>query len=193
MKLIVYISFIALLPSFCFADAGFNIGRPKAPCSAVFTGIDKLNDFEFIKTGFDEENMRKDKDYNSSDMLANNQSVNIYYREGGRRRYFHGPVKILIRNKLSKIVIDSFFLDAEGYNLVVNFTGVGNNKVKYTIDRSRADYPYELFSGDDNGNVSIAKRNRYILISLSVIGFLTLAFMFFKRRKTESSQKPENI
>ena len=192
MKLIVYISFIALLPSFCFADAGFNIGRPKAPCSAVFTGIDKLNDFEFIKTGFDEENMRKDKDYNSSDMLANNQSVNIYYREGGRR-YWQGPVKILFRNKLTKQISDSLILNAEGYNLVVNFTGVENNKVTYTIDRSKADYPYELFSGDDNGNVSIAKRNRYILISLSVIGFLTLAFMFFKRRKTESSQKPENI
>ena len=30
MKLLVYLNFIAVLPSFCFADAGFNLGRPKA-------------------------------------------------------------------------------------------------------------------------------------------------------------------
>jgi hypothetical protein len=49
MKLISYGSFIALLQSFCYGDAGFNIGRPKAPCFALLTGIDKLPDFEFIK------------------------------------------------------------------------------------------------------------------------------------------------
>ena len=183
MKLIVYISFIALLPTFCFADAGFNIGRPKAPCNAVFTGMDKLPDYVFLEyEGYQ---------LNQYFVINNNERRRIYYAEGESRR--HGPVRIVIRDKKTQQNIDSFMLAADGYNVTINFTSIENNKVKYTIDRSKADYPYELFSGADNGNVSIVKRNRYILISLSVIGFLTLAFMFFKTRKTEPLQKPENI
>ncbi|MEO5782687.1 MAG: hypothetical protein ABIQ07_05410 [Ginsengibacter sp.] len=183
MKLIVYVSFIALLPYFCFADAGFNIRRPKAPCYAVFTGMDKLPDYVFLEyAGYE-----LDKYF----AIYNNERLRIYYAEGENR--WHGPLRIVIRDKKTQQNIDSFMLAADGYNVTINFAGVENNKVKYSIDKTKADYPYELFMGEDTENTSLAKRNRYILIALSVIGFLTLAFMFFKKRNTSVSQPPENI
>ena len=192
MKIFVYLYFIALSPAFCFADAGFNIGRPKAPCIAVFKGIDKLNEYEIFKTSKYDERRNEDKVFDSSNRINNDDSLKIYYTEG--RKYWQGPIKILIRNKLTQQVVDSFSLIAEGYNLTVNFAGVENNKVKYTIDKNEAEYPYELFMGEDVNNSSIARRNKYILISLSVIGFLTLAFMLYKKRNTTPpSQHPENI
>ncbi|HEY8690719.1 MAG TPA: hypothetical protein VIM07_15895 [Chitinophagaceae bacterium] len=187
MKLLVYLNLIALLPVFCYADAGFNIGRPKAPCYAVFKGIDKLSDYEFIKTS----EYVNDKPLDSSNKLSDNDTLKIYYIEG--KRYWYGAVKILIRNKITQQSVDSFNLIAEGDNLVINFTGVENNKVKYTVYKTKADYPYELFMGENVNNASVAKRNKYILISLSVIGFLMLAFMFYKRRNNNPSPKPENI
>jgi hypothetical protein len=191
MKLFFYLNFIVLLPTFCYADAGFNLGRPKAPCVAVFKGIDKLNDFEIIKTSEYEERRSKEKPFDSSGIIKDNDSLKIYYTEG--RRYWQGPIKILVRNKLTHQFVDSFTLVAEGYNLTINFVGVENNKVKYTIDKTKAEYPYELFMGENVNSASVAKRNKYILISLSVIGFLILTFMFYKRRKNDSLPNPENI
>lgn len=191
MKFILYLFFIALLPTFCYADAGFNIGRPKAPCYAVFKGIEKLSEYEFIKTTEFEERRNNDKLLDSSNKLRDNDTLKIDYTEG--RRYLrYGSVKILVRNKLTQQYVDSFNLIAEGDNLTINFTSVENNKVKYTVDKTKADYPYELFMGENVNKASVAKRNKYILISLSVIGFLTLAFMF-KRRNNNLTQKPENI
>jgi hypothetical protein len=191
MKLFFYLNFIVLLPTFCYADAGFNLGRPKAPCVAVVKGIDKLNDFEIIKTSEYEERRSKEKPFDSSGIIKDNDSLKIYYTEG--RRYWQGPIKILVRNKLTHQFVDSFTLVAEGYNLTINFVGVENNKVKYTIDKTKAEYPYELFMGENVNSASVAKRNKYILISLSVIGFLILTFMFYKRRKNDSLPNPENI
>lgn len=172
MKFLLYLYFIVLLPAFSYADAGFNIGRPKAPCYAVFKGIDKLNDYEFFKSG---------KDYkNDYGIVKNNDTISIYYSEG--EKWWHGPIKIIVQDKRTQQNIDSFTLTAEGYNLTVNFTGVENNKVKYSIDKSKAEYPYLFFPGENVNNASVAKRNKFILISLSAIGFLALAFMFYKRR-----------
>lgn len=183
MKLIVYLNFIALLPAFCYADAGPNIGRPKAPCYAVFTGMNKLSDYVFLEY----EGYQLDKYF----VINDNERRRIYYAEGEKR--WHGPIRIVIQDKRTQKNIDSFMLAAEGYNVTINFTGVENNKVKYTVDKTKADYPYELFMGEDTDNTSLAKRNRYILISLSVIGFLMLAFMFYKRRKNNITPNPENI
>lgn len=191
MKQLPYLVLIALLPAFCYGDAGFNLGRPKAPCIAVFKGIDKFSDYEFIKTSEYEERRSKDKPFDSSNMIRNNDTLKIYYSEG--RRYWQGPVKILVRNKLTQQIVDSFNLIAEGENLAINFTGLEYNKVKYTIDKTKSDYPYEIFMGENVNSASVARRNKYILISLSVIGFLTLAFMFFKRRNNNPSPNPENI
>ncbi len=183
MKLFVYLNLIALLPTFRFADAGFNIGRPKAPCYAVFTGIDKLSNYVFLEyEGYQ---------LNNYFVINNNERRRIYYAEGENR--WHGPVRIVIRDKKTQHNIDSFIVAAEGYNVTINFTDVENNKVKFSIDKTKADYPYELFMGEDADNISLSKRNRYILIALSVIGFLTLAFMFYKKRNTSPSQPPENI
>jgi|GEM_PF-4745633 len=191
MKLIVYLTLNAFLPAFCYADAGPNIGRPKAPCMAVFTGIDKLNGYEVFKTTKYSEMRSTGKPLDSSSLIKNGDSLKIYYTEGSR--YWQGPIKVIIRNKLTQQSVDSFTLIAEGDNLAINFTGVENNKVKYTVEKTKADYPYELFMGENVNSPSVAKRNKYILISLSVIGFLTLAFMFSKRRNNNPSPNPENI
>lgn len=174
--------FLMLAPVFAFADAGFNIERTKAPCFAVFKGIDKLKGYEFFKISINDERRGSGNIFDSSHHLYNNDSLRIYYKEG--RRYWQGPIKILIRDKETQQFIDSFTLIADGYNLKINFTGVQDNKLKYTIDKSKANFPYELFPGDDATNAAVANRNKFILISLSVIGFLVLAFMFYKRRNT---------
>ncbi len=86
MKLFACLNFIALLPLFCFADAGFNLGRPKPPCYVVFKGIDKLNDFELIKTNDYGERRDSDKPFDSSNLINNNETLKIYYTEG--RKYW---------------------------------------------------------------------------------------------------------
>lgn len=182
MRIISWLYLLTLLPLFSYADAGFNIGRPKAPCYAVFTGIDKLAEYEFIKTTDYEE--RRERSFDSSNQINNNDTLKIYYEEG--RRHWQGPLKILVRNKATQQFVDSFVLNAEGYDLAINFTGVENNILKYTIDKTKAEYPYEIFPGDNVNNSSVAKRNKFILISLSAIGFLTLAFMFYKRRNAKT-------
>lgn len=179
MRFVFWLYLITLLPAFGYADAGFNIGRPKAPCYAVFTGIDKLSDFEFFKVGNAYETRNRDKIFDSGYRLKDNDTLKLYYTEG--KRYWQGPVKILIRNKTTEQFVDSFTLIAEGNNLTINFTAVQNNKIKYTVDKRKAEYPYELFLDENPQN---AKRNKFILISLSIIGFLTLAFMFYKKRNS---------
>ena len=189
MKFLLYLYFIALLPTSCYADAGFNIQRVEAPCYAVIKGIDKLNDYEFIKIYDFGEKQNRDELSDSSHRVNNNDKFKIYYTE---RNNLGTAIKILIRNKITQQFVDSLSLTAKGYDLTINFSGVENNKVKYTIDKSKAEYPYQLFSGEDV-DASVGKRNKFILISLSVIGFLTLAFMFYKRRNTDLSQSPEKI
>lgn len=174
--------FLLLAPFFAYADAGFSIERAKAPCYAVFKGLDKLNGYELLKVSENDERRSTGINLDSSHRINNNDSVRIYYKEG--RRYWQGPIKILVRDKATQQFIDSFTLIASGYNLEITFTGVENNKVKYTMDKSKANFPYQLFPGDDANNAAVAKRNKFILISLSVIGFLFLAFMFYKRRST---------
>ena len=181
MKFALYLYFFTVLPAFTLADAGPNIRRPKAPCYAVFTGIDKLSNFEFYKTSEYEEIRNGDRIFDSSYTLKNNDTVKLFYKEGSR--HWQVPAKILIENKSTHQFVDSLILSAEGDNLTINFTGAENDKVKYTIEKTKAEYPYQLYLGEDVKDGSLAKRNKYILISLSVIGFLLLVFMFLKRRK----------
>lgn len=170
MKIFIYL-FIFLFPQFVLADAGPNIRRTKAPCVAVFTGLDKLNDYSFFLS---------EKDYNNnSTILNNNDTARIYYTSGEKWR--NGPVTVLVQDKRTQQNIDSFTLSAEGYNLAIHFTGVENNKIKYTVDKTKSEYPYQLFNNDSKPDPALAKRNRYILIALSAIGFLILVFMLFKR------------
>lgn len=188
MRFLLYLYFIVLLPAFCYADAGFNIGRPKAPCYAVFKGIDKLNDFEFFKIPYGGDNLYF---ADSSHKLNNNDTLQLDYSGYSKsKRGELGSVKILIRNKITQQFVDSFTLTAEGYNLNINFTEAENNKAKYTIDKSKAEYPYILFQGDrDNArDGSVTARNKYILISLSALGFFILVFMFTKHRGNNSQQ-----
>lgn len=184
MRFIFHLIFL-LVPMFCYADAGFNIRRDKAPCYAVFKGIDKLDDYELFKVSKNDERRSSEIILDSSYQLKDNDSVRIYYTEG--RRYWEGPIKILIREKATKLLVDSFVLTADGYHLTINFAGVENGKVKYTVDKRKAHYPYQLFAGDDADDPSVAKRNKIILISFSVISFLVIAFMIYKRKNNTVS------
>jgi hypothetical protein len=180
----IYVIFCILLPCFCFADAGFNITRPKAPCYAVFKGIDKMPEFEFYKIAARDE--RKEIVLDSTLLLKENDSLRIYYGEG-ERKYWQGPIKILARNKSTGQVVDSFVLVADGNNLTINFAGIENNKPGHTITKTKSEYPYTLF-GDEDVDTAVARRNKYILIAMSATGFLLLFFMISKRRKNKISE-----
>ena len=180
MKTFLNIFIILLFPSFALADAGPNIGRPKAPCYAIFMGIDKLTDYEFFKVYDGSENYTEY--FTKPEFRVNNNDTLQISFTSRRDKDRVNPIKILVRNKMTQEFVDSFTLVADGYNLIINFTGAENDKVKYTIDKTESEYPYQLFSGDATSDVSLAKRNKYILISLSVIGFLLLLFMFAKRK-----------
>ena len=186
MKSIISIFLIVLLPSLALADAGPNIGRPKAPCYAVFTGLDKLQDYDLFKI-INRHNGRIEE-IDSTNKITNGEKVRIYYENGEKR--WHGPITIFVRNKITNLIVDSFILNAEGYNLNINFTSAENGKPTYTIEKTKAEYPYQLFGTDETTDVSTARRNKYILIALSGIGFLILLFMFFKRKSdnTDSNQ-----
>ncbi len=170
-----YLLLLIIMPCLVFADAGFNIGRPKAPCYAVFKGLNNIQGYHIYRI-----NTRSERDDNVLDstmLLKENDSLRIYYTEGSR--HWQGPIKILSVNIATGQRVDSFMLVAEGYNLTVNFTA-GNNKPKYTIIKTKADYPYTLFGDDENAS---AGRNKYILLAMSLIGFLLLFFMISKSKK----------
>jgi hypothetical protein len=180
----IYVIICFLLPFFCFADAGFNITRPKAPCYAVFKGVNQMQGFEFYKVSALDE--RKEIPLDSSHLIRENDSLRIYYSEG-ERKYWQGPIKILARNKNTGQVVDSFVLVADGNNLTINFSGIENNKPAHTITKTKSEYPYTLY-GDEEVDTAVAKRNKYILIAMSATGFLLLFFMINKRRKNKISE-----
>lgn len=175
-----------MVPAACFADAGFNIGRPKAPCFAVFTGIDQLPGYEFFKITEGDQHSRGNIE-DSSFRLRNNDTIKISYSDERRRN--RGPVQILVRDKTTREFVDSFNVTAEGDNLAIHFSSSGNKAPMHTIDKTKAAYPYRLY-GDEKVDQAAAKRNKYILISMSAIGFFLLFFIFFKK-KNESVKKTE--
>lgn len=173
-----FIWLFLFLPFSSLADAGFNIQRGKAPCYAVFTGINKLTGFGFYKISVNDRDRGKlltDSAYR----LKENDTLKIYYKEG--RRYWQGPIKIIMLNKSTGQFVDSIILIADGNNLAINFSGFDNTKPKYTITKSKAYYPYSLYASEDIDEAA-AKRNKYILLAMSVTGFLILGFMIYKKR-----------
>ena len=184
MKFLYFLLGLAMLPSFCLADAGFNIRRPKAPCFAVFTGIDQLPGYEFFKISKEDKGIQE-RINDSSFRLYDNDTLEIYYSEG--RRYWQGPVKILVRDKASQQFVDSFTVSAEGYNLAVHFNPAGNNPPTHSISKTQAEYPYNLYTGE-KVDTATAKRNKYILIAMSALGFLLLFFLVFKRKNNSENK-----
>lgn len=184
MKNLFYLLVILLLPHLVKADAGPNIGRPKAPCFAVFSGIDNLPEFEFFKI-INRGNGSVDE-IDSTDKITNGEKVRIYYEQGEKR--WHGPITIFVRNKITNQMVDSFILNADGYNLNIKFSTPESGKPKYTIEKTKAEYPYQLFGTDEINDTATAKRNKYILISLSAIGFLILFFMFTRRKAADKTE-----
>ena len=182
MKFILSVFLIVSLPSLVWADAGPNIGRPKAPCYAEFTGLDKLQNYDLFKT-INRRNGRIDE-IDSTNKITDGEKVRIYYEKGEKR--WHGPITIFVRDKITNLIVDSLILNAEGHNLNINFTPSENGKPTYIIIKTKAEYPYQLFGTDEPNDVSTARRNKYILIALSGIGFLILLFMFFKRNSGKS-------
>ena len=131
MRSFISFALTLVLPIVVFADAGFNIRREKAPCYAVFTGIDKLDGYEFFKTW---SGYRSHTDFDSTNLLHDNDTLKI--SEG--RRNWDGPIEIFVRNKATGQFVDSFKLIADGNNLVLNFTGVQNNKPAYTVSKNES-------------------------------------------------------
>lgn len=166
-----------LIPLYARPDAGFNIGRPKAPCHAVFTGINDQPAFEFYLTGASGYRGRNEMD--SSGRIHENDTVRMYYED--ERRYRDG-YKVVVYDRNGRQV-DSLLLRAEGYDLAVHFK-VDKGKLVHSLDRTKAAYPYNLYEGE-NVDRAAAVRNKYILIAMSVTGFLLLFFMLFKRRIRE--------
>lgn len=178
---ITYLLFLSFLPQILFADAGPKIGRPKAPCSAVIKGIEKMTDVYLYKVTDRNGRLDDKKLGDSTNLVQNNDSISLNYDDA---RWWKGPLKIVAISKTTGQRLDSVTWSANEKNLVITFTGMENGKMKYTIQESKAYYPYHLFSEDEGNSAAVANRNKMILIALSVIGFLTLGFLFYQRRRS---------
>lgn len=173
------------LPHLLFADAGPKIGRPKAPCYAVIKGIEKMAGVDLYKVTDRSGRLDSIKMKDSTFWLRNNDSISLNYDDA---RWWQGPLKIIAINKATGQRLDSVTWKANEKNLVITFTGMENGKMKYSVEETKAVYPYHLLSEDEGNSPAVANRNKMILIALSVIGFLTLGFMFYQKR---TSSRPE--
>ena len=170
---------LIMFPVVVQADAGLNIGRPKAPCTVQFKGLDKFTGYQFFKVNNRRGYLSKvDMLDTMHFLLHNNESLQLSYPESR----WHWPLKIIAFEKSSGLPVDSIILVAEGDNLAVTITSISDHTLKYAIERSKAVYPYRLFSDSETLNDSTSKRNKYILLALSLVAFITLAFMFYKRK-----------
>ena len=178
---------ILLLPLLVSADAGFNIQREKAPCHVVFRGVNKVSEYEFFKINTRGESLsREDMHDTARFLLHNNESLPLYYPDARWRR---GPLKVIVRERSTGRLLDSISILADGYNQLITFTGLDNKKLQFTTEKTKAEYPYLLFSNSVDVDNDTAKRNKYILLVLSAIGFLTLGFIFFKKKNLSSVQE----
>ena len=164
----------------CMADAGFYIQRPKAACHVQFKGVNSREGIEFYKVSKRSATLtREEMNDTAKYHLHNNETLPLYYPDAR----WHAPLKIFAVNKLTNKIIDSIMLVAEGNNLVINFTGLENNKLGLSIEKTKALYPYRLFSDSENPDDKTSARNKYILLLLSLMGFLSLGFILYKSRQ----------
>lgn len=168
-----------------FADAGFSIRRRTAPAKMTFEGVQNLAGYtlqvvEYSYAGKD--SLLKNPFISHRDTITD--SYLIYIQNGGKRwdeseRYVHFA---LTNADTTGAVTDTFTVYMKEWNYVMQIKGVTNGKLQYTLKKSKAYYPFSVFSEGEADEHSV-KLNRWIYIICSVAGLSLLILLFLKRNK----------
>lgn len=184
-KIIITI-LVLLLGYNASADAGFSIRRRTAPAKMTFDGIQNLSGYKLLVVEYsfaNNDSLFKNPIIRHRDTIAD--TYNIYVQNGGKRwdeseRYIHFA---LVKTDSIGTVTDTFTVYMKKWNYVMQVTGVNNGKLQYTLKKSKAYYPFSIFSDDEAGENTIML-NRWVYIICSLVGFSLLIWLFLKRNKS---------
>lgn len=185
MKKICWILVFCCVCTAAFADAGFNIRRRQALSVISFSGCNNLRLHQLVFAGSHFRMDTVNRPYASwgqvvyDDYKINTQDGGKRWDESDRNIYL-----LLIDTSNNKIT-DSLHLYAKDYNMHIIIAGDSAGKLQYKIDSSKAIYQY-MVMGDDESNGAF-KRNRFIFIGCSLIGFVLLIVLFIRRKNNHNA------
>ncbi len=184
-KIIIIVIFLSFGYN-AFADAGFSIRRRTAPAKMTFEGIQNLSGYTLLVVEY---SFEKSDSLLKNPFISHKETVTdlykIYVQNGGKRwdeseRYIHFA---LAKTDSTETVTDTFTVYMEKWNYVMQVSGVKDGKLLYTLKKSKAYYPFSIFSDDEAGENTIVL-NRWIYIICSLVGFSLLIWLFLKRNKS---------
>lgn len=168
------------------ADAGFSIRRRTAPAQISFEGTGNLSGYKLCLVQYsykEEDSLLKNPFISRRDTIDDRYSMLI--QNGGKRwdeseRYLHFA---LAKTDSAGTVTDTFtvFMRKWNYQMIIN--GVKDGKLQYKLKKSKAYYNYSVLSDDESSGM--AKRNRWIFIICSLVGFVLLIGLFLRRKKNK--------
>jgi hypothetical protein len=168
-----------------FADGpSLSVSRRHATSLFTFDGATKLGNYilTYNHYGF----FKKDslfEGYQKISRQINTEPYVIETKEGGRRwEEEDRKIYISVIDTLKGITTDSLYYFAKDYNINFTINGVSNGKLQFTADSTKAIYDYRIFGNEDNP--AAHKRSRIILIAISVLGILLLAWLYTRNKNS---------
>lgn len=186
MKKICWIFVFCCVCAVAFADAGFNIRRRQALSVTSFSGCNNLRSHQLVFAGsyFGMDTADK-RPYNKrGEIVYDDYKINI--QDGGKRwEESDRNIYLLLVDTSNNKITDSLHLYAKDYNMHIIIAGDSAGKLQYKIDSSKAVYQYIIIGeGEKNGAF---KRNRFIFIGCSLIGFVLLIALFIRRKNNPNA------
>lgn len=193
MKRFLSLGLFLFLALSVYADAGFSIRREHAEVVLKFSGINNLQGYKLIQTHVGYYAPQEEKrPYMHIGRIISDEGYTINIQEGGKR-WEEGDRNIFISlvDTLTGKTTDSIQLYAKDYSMHFKIAGVKDGKLQYSADSAKAVYQYLLLNEEED-NIAAYRRNRLIFIACSALGFILLAWLFIRRKKTALDQSKTN-
>jgi hypothetical protein len=184
--LLMALTGLLLLTTGIRADAGFSIRRKTAASHLRFQGTASLGDYRLVhvrlSSGYYDTVIQRYV-YRFADTV--NDALVIVRQNGGKRwdesdRY----VNLLLFDAAGRKT-DSLVFFLKKHNLTLQITGVKDGKLQYSTEKSKAVYDYTV-TGDEE-SIQGNKVSRGFFIGTSLLGFLLLAWMLYRRRQPSTT------
>ena len=169
-----------------FADAGFNIRRRQALSVTSFSGCSNLRSHQLVFAGsYFRVDTADKRPYNErGEIVYDDYKINM--QEGGSRWVESDRnIYLLLVDTSNNTITDSLHLYGKDYDMHVIIDGDSAGKLQYKIDSSKSVYQYMIMGQEEKSGVF--KRNRFIFIGCSIIGFVLLILLFIRRKNTPNT------
>ena len=116
--------------------------------------------------------------------MYDDYKINI--QDGGSRwEESDRNIYLLLIDTSNNTIADSLHLYGKDYDMHVIITGDSAGKLQYKIDSTKSVYQYMIMKEEERDGAF--KRNRFIFIGCSLIGFVLLILLFIRRKNTPNT------